>query len=412
MLRKKLNNNIWLVFLILMVSIFATQISYAECDHNINKGIQKIIDATRMKYQIPGVQVSISCPGEEHSRDFVSGSTTMDGVTPIKPDHLFQIGSETKSFIAAIILQLEAEGWLSIYHPVGKYLQNIPDSWKKITIRQLLNHTSGIFNYTETDEFLSIEKSSDFKKQWVPEELIKLIINKKPYFEPGMGFHYSNTNYVLAGMIIRAVTGKSVEEEIKSRLLDPSHLSNTYYLPRTYNEDIMQRMAHGYFKLANSPSIDVTDYNMSMADAAGAIISTSRDTAIWLRQLLTTDSILPDRQRNEMMNLVDEDNGQPLPNTSNKIGYGLGIEHGFISDSSGGEIWTHGGGTMGYISNMIWLKCNNVVITTIINISSEDNNGNGALVNDLIAYIQKTDTSNQCNMKSGSQNLILLKQIR
>ena len=102
------------VFVILLTTIFGLDVAYAGCGQSINEGIQKIIDESRIKYQIPGLEVSISCPDEDVPRDFVSGTTTMGGDIPVQPHHLFQIGSETKSFIAAVILQLEAEGRLSI----------------------------------------------------------------------------------------------------------------------------------------------------------------------------------------------------------------------------------------------------------------------------------------------------------
>lgn len=404
---RKLNLNVCLTFFILITTIFETQISYAECGQNINEGIQKIIDEDRIKYRIPGIQVSISCPGEDSPRNFVSGTTTEEGTILVKPDNLFQIGSETKLFTSTILLKLEADGLLSINDSIGKWLPQYL-AWKNITIKQLLNHTSGIVDYFDTEEFANAEINSNFKKQWTPDELINLVINKSPYFEPGQGFHYSNTNYVLVGMIISAVTGKSVEEEMKILLIEPLLLSNTYYLPRPYSEDIMQRMAHGYYPVEeNAPFSDSTDYNMSEADAAGAIVSTSQDTTIWIKKLLTSD-LLPEKQRNEMMTLVDMENGQPLPLTSKKPGYGLGIVRDF--DNFGGEIWGHDGSTFGYISNMIWLKCNNVYITTIINL--RDDHHSSDLLNDLIAYIQGTDTSKQCTMGTVSKRQFLFKQIK
>jgi D-alanyl-D-alanine carboxypeptidase len=395
----RLTNNIFLVFLMFIATIFYMQFSYAECGQNINEGIQKIIDQDRIKFKIPGIQVSISCPGENTPRNFVSGTTTQEKTIPVKPDNLFQIGSETKSFTATIILKLEANGLLSINDPIGKWLPQYP-AWKNITIKQLLNHTSGVVDYFDTDEFTNTETETNFQKQWSSEELVNLVINVSPYFAPGQGFHYSNTNYVLAGMIISVITGKSVEEEMQTLLFEPLLLSNTYYLPFPYSNDIMQRMAHGYYPVKiHEPYEDSTDYNMSEADAAGAIVSTSEDTAIWLKKLFTSN-VLPEKQRNEMMTLVDMDNGQPIARASKKSGYGLGIlRHVVIS---GVEIWGHDGSTFGYNSNMFLLKCNNVYITTIINLRDEHKSSN--LLNDLITYIQNTDTSKSCPMGTVAKN--------
>jgi D-alanyl-D-alanine carboxypeptidase len=372
--------------------------SYAQCGQEWDKGVQQIIDEDRAKYGIPGVQVSVSCPGEEQPRNFVSGTTTIDGTTLVKPTDLFQIGSVTKSFIAAILLRLEADGWLSMDDPIGKWLPHqIPSDWKNITIKQLLTHTSGIVNYTETDEFNRVQRDNNYKKQWTSEELISFAINKPPYFQPSEGFHYSNTNYILAGMVISSVPGKSVEKEMKTLLSKTLPSSNTYYLPHPYSKDIMDRMAHGYYSSDTDSLIDATDDNMSMAGTAGAMVSTSEDIASWVRKLLTTTSALPEKQRSEMMSLVDIENGQPIPMTSEKTGYGLGVMHGSIF---GSKAWMHGGGTRGYLTEMVWLTCQDVVVTTIINISSED--GTESLIADLISYIQKSDTLNQCKVMDAS----------
>jgi len=291
-MRVNLRNN-FRTFVIFMI-IFGMDVSYAECGKNINESIQKIIDENRIKYQIPGLEVSVSCPGEEVPRDFVSGTTTIDGTVPVQSDHLFQIGSETKSFVAAIILQLEAEGRLSIYDPIGAYLKNIPDAWQIATIQQLLNHTSGIFNYTQVLEFWQTMKDSDFKKQWSSVELISLAKDKELNFSPGLGWSYSNTNYVLAGMLVEAVTGKSIEEELNTRLFQPLYLCNTHYYSKAYSDDILKRMAHGYSSLGffSDEPRDITDKNMSWGNSAGAILSTSHDTAIWLRFISITWRLL------------------------------------------------------------------------------------------------------------------------
>ena len=396
MLNSKSNSPLQIVFLGLILSICCIPVSYARCGKNINDGIQKIIDDHRLKYQIPGIEVSISCPGENLPRDFVSGTTTINGESPLKADNLFQIGSETKSFTATILLQLEGQGLLSIEDPVSKWLPQLLPAWKNTTIKQLLNHTSGLFNYTESEDFLAIVQNSGFTIQFTPDELVNFAANKPPYFEPGHGWHYSNTNYVLAGMVNSAVTGNTVEQEMNHRLFEPLHLSNTYYLSRAYDDDILLRMAHGYMTESNETPIDTTQFNISWADSAGAIISTSHDTAIWLRKLLFAKSLLPYQQRKELMSLVDIENGQPLPRSSQKNGYGLAIGHGF--DASGHEYWVHGGNTPGYDANMAWLSCQDVVLTTIINRNGELN-GNETLFNDLVAYIQKTDPSKRCSDK-------------
>src|SRR3990167_4191028 len=135
-----------------LASVGFTLRSEAGCGPDINPGLQKIIDEDRALYDIPSAQVSILCPGEKHPRDFVSGSTTLHGDIPLTTQHIFQIGSETKSFVATVLLQLETEHVLSLDDPLGKWLPNIREDWRAITVRQVLNHTSGIVNYIDVLE--------------------------------------------------------------------------------------------------------------------------------------------------------------------------------------------------------------------------------------------------------------------
>ena len=398
-----------LIFLMTLISIFSVDVSYAKCGKYLDQDIQVILDKDRMIYQIPGIEVSVICPGESSVHDFVSGTTILNGRTFLQTNNLFQIGSETKSFIAAILLQLEAEGLLSIDDKIGKWLPKVNVVWQGITIKQLLNHTSGIPNYTDVlDEMLHSDNNIDPRKQWTSEELVNLIINKPLYFEPGKGWHYSNTNYVLAGMIIEVAIGKSVDEEIKTRLTKVLLLPDTYYLPNFYNAEIMARMAHGYSDrgyFSDEPK-DITQTNPSWANAAGAIVSTSHDMAIWFKKLLN-GSILPSKQMKELMSVVDESNGKSLSRTNKKMGYGLGIIHDMTT--FGEETWWHSGATLGYSAFMVWLKCSNIVLTVNFNHVSSTNDLD-KLVKGLVSYIQKLTGLKQCYLKFNRSNNIILDQ--
>lgn len=380
-----------IIILILFLFVIGSK-SHANSFQLLNDTIQKIIDQDRLKYHIPGIEVSVILPAENSPRNFVSGTTTIHGDTSINSEHLFQIGSETKSFTAALILQLEAAGLIhSIDDPIGHYLFQIPEAWKNITIRQLLNHTSGFVDIYDSDteqgkRFYTIQKQTQFKKQWSYDELINLIANLAPEkqfkFQRGLGWSYSNHNYILAGMLIEAVTHHTVEEEMQKRLFNPLHLTHTYYIPDIYHAWILQQMAHGYEAAGMFPDEpkDVTNFNYSMGQTAGDILSTSHDMAIWLNALMT-GSVLPPKQQQEFLSTVSTQNGQPQPIGDNHVGYGLGISHNDIIESDdkkicfdffGQERWGHEGGIYGYQSHMIWLKENNVVITILINHVAHD----------------------------------------
>jgi D-alanyl-D-alanine carboxypeptidase len=389
--------------------------SFAACGPGINQQIQKAMNEARITQNIPGVEVSISCPGEAIPRDFVSGNTQLQGTSPIQSTNLFQIGSETKSFITAIILQLEAEGRLSLYDSIGKYLKNIPVEWQSITIQQLLNNTSGLFDYLRVQKFQTTLIASAYKKQWTTDELISYVLNIKPNFLPGLGWDYSSTNYVLVGQIIQIITHNLLENEIDNRFAKPLDLTNTYYVPRAYNSGLLQRMAHGYFmpEFVSKP-IDVTDFNFSFTNAAGAMLSTAHDTAVWFRHLLTSESIIQERQRQELMTLVSLTNGQPLPPNNSNVGYGLGIMG--LSTSPVGELWWHNGVTLGYVSTMTWLKCNDVVITVMQNnMPKIEPNPDGKrrlpLLIELINIIQQADTTRSCAKGTGAYTPKFIQQL-
>lgn len=345
----------------------------AALDENNQKvlhDIQGIIDHDRVAYQMPGIQVSIIFPGRTVPHDFVSGNIELNGHVPISPDHLFQIGSETKSFTAATLLLLEAEGKLSLDDPIGKWLPQLPTAWQGITVRQLLNQDSRLYNYTDSDEFKDQLFKSEFKKQWTSNELVQFAFDRSRCTT----WCYSNTNFVLAGMIIEAVTGDSVKHAMNSRLFRPLHLHNTYYIP----DMPLPRMAHGYSMngtFQDEPK-DVTELNLSWGRTAGAIISNSHDMAIWLRNLLN-GKLLPKKQLTELMTTVKE--GEEGSN------YGLGIEQDF--ESFGQETWEHNGGTLGYSSWMVWLKESDLIITIDVGVTAKDRTDINSLLRDLTDYL-------------------------
>lgn len=303
--------------------------------------LQSLLDNFRAKSQAPASVMSIKlADGSIHT--FVSG--TVSKITPTNPNpakvtinHLFQIGSITKLFTAAIILQLEAEGKLSINDTItettkrfGKWLpEKYYLAWKDITIKQLLNMTSGIFDVCEDNDFnQTLVKYPN--QNWSSLEILEVAYQHKSYFAPGKGWHYTNTSYNVLGMIIEAATGHSVEMEIQRRLLAANklNLTNTYYLPYQYSSYIMKRMAHGY----DDKGRDMTSLNMSVAGASGAMIANSIDIVKWIAALFS-GKVLPETQLKEMLNPVCAATngscklGEPLLPNSQLQGFGLGLAY-------------------------------------------------------------------------------------
>jgi D-alanyl-D-alanine carboxypeptidase len=332
--------------------------------------IQKILNNWRASSGIPGAALSIYTPNHDEPLTFASGTTQAHGVVPITKKTLFQAGSITKSFTSMIILKLEAEGKLNINDPITRYLPQYPQ-WNTVTIRQLLNHTSGIPNYTNTGQFNKIRKETP-KAGFTPAQLVSMAGSRK-LFSPGKGWKYSNTNYVLAGMIIEKVTGSSAHEIMDHYIHSAAsvNLLNTYYFTGQYPEAYLSRMAHGY----NGNGEDVTYNDMSWASTAGAIVTTSEDLLSWWYDLLQ-GKILPQTQLQKMLSLVCEGrtadcvSGQPIPHIKNgEVGYGYGL--GIIQMSSGsssiGPVWWHNGTTAGYRAIVMWFPKSDIYMALTIN---------------------------------------------
>ena len=261
--------------------------------------------------------------------------------TPMRPGDHFKIASLTKSYTATVVLQLVGEGKLRLDDSVEQRLPGLVPNGRKITIRQLLNHTSGLFDYFELPKLLKPYLSGNFGYYWAPRQLVRMGVSHKPLFAPGRGYSYSNTNYVLAQLIVERVTGKSLGTELKRRIFQPLHLRDTIYpskpgLPSPY--------AHGYKLLGKPPATDVTGLSPSMSPGSGAIVSTARDVSDFYRALLSGRLLKP-RQMQAMKTNVSERTGKVVAGP----GYGLGI--GMSPLTCGG--WTHGGELPGYQAQAI-----------------------------------------------------------
>ncbi|GGT08895.1 serine hydrolase domain-containing protein [Streptomyces chromofuscus] len=269
------------------------------------------------------------------------------------PADRYRVGSITKTFVATVLLQLEAEGRLSLDDTVEEWLPGVVrgngHDGRRITLRRLLNHTSGVYDYTSDEEFVRtyfledgfFEHRYDTKR---PAELVAVAMAHRPYFAPGTSWSYSNTNYVLAGMVIQEATGRPYGAEIRDRIIEPLHLRATS-VPGT-RVTVPQPSSRAYGKLAQTttgPTYDVTALNPSLAYAAGEMISDSADLNRFYRALLG-GRLLPERQLKAMKTTVAID-GAP------NAGYGLGLLDRKLS--CGVHVWGHGGGIHGSSSEAV-----------------------------------------------------------
>ncbi|MGV9266885.1 serine hydrolase domain-containing protein [Kitasatospora sp. NPDC003701] len=304
-------------------------------------GLREAIEQT-VADGFPGV-VAYARRGERESRLAAGVADTATGERA-RPDHRFRIASNTKSFVSTVLLQLEGEGRLSLDDSVEKWLPGVVqgdgNDGSAVTVRQLLNHTSGIYDPTNEPEFFApyLERH-DWAYVYTPREVIARAVRHRPLFAPGTGWNYSNTNYLLAGLVIEAATHRSAPSEIQRRILTPLGLKDTSF-PVT-DPAVHGPHLHGY----DLTGRDVTRFSPSYDWTAGAMISTVDDLARFHRALFTGELLRPAQQR-ELLTTVQ------FPD---EPAYGLGVQREDVSCGSGpdaGRIstWSTDGAGPGYTS--------------------------------------------------------------
>ncbi|XVQ11374.1 serine hydrolase domain-containing protein [Spirillospora sp. CA-255316] len=250
----------------------------------------------------------------------------------------FRIGSLSKPFVATVVLQLVGEGKVVLDAPVERYLPGLvrgnDNDGREITVRNLLQQTSGLPDYLQ---YLTPQQLMETRfEHREPRELLQVALDHRRLFKPGSQWHYSNTNYILAAMIIERVTGRSYGEEIHRRIVRPLHLRDTS-VPGD-DTGIGGLHPRGYVK-AGSQLLDLTELNPSMAFGSGAMISSAVDLNRFLGALVRGRLLRPAQQR-EMMTT------RPTGNASGSE-YGLGLQR-FPLDGCTGEFWGHSGEMLGY----------------------------------------------------------------
>ncbi|MER6028402.1 serine hydrolase domain-containing protein [Streptomyces sp. NPDC001851] len=261
----------------------------------------------------------------------------------------YRVGSITKTFVATVLLQLEAEGRLSLDDTVDRWLPGVVHGHghdgRHITVRQLLNHTSGIANYTEDADFgRDYFTEAGFARHRYetvgPRRLVAVAMRHEPSFAPGTSWRYSNTNFVVAGMVIEKVTGHSYATEIERRIIRPLRLRATSLPGTKVTVPRPSSRAYSKFTDPNSPAYDVTTLNPSFASAAGEMISDSADLDRFYSALLR-GKLLPPEQLKEMKTTVE---ARGIPDAR----YGLGLMDTRLT--CGVHVWGHGGGIHGSAS--------------------------------------------------------------
>lgn len=338
-----------------------TQLLFIICScesaGSLKERMQIVLDDGINEHQVHGVSATVIFP-DNKIWSGVSG-ISHDTIS-IKPDMLFAIGSITKNVIAALTLKLVEENKLSLEDPISKWLPPFDYVDSTITIRQLLNHTSGLYMFWDNQKIWD-ELKRDREKFWSPEEVLEYI--GEPYFAPGNGWRYSNTNYLLLAMIINKITGTNLSDELKRYFWQPLNINNVYL---SQEETIPDNQAHVYgdnFQFG-SPNRDITFEprisHESITYGSSGIFTTSKNLALWSHALFG-GKILKEKSLKEMLTFIE------FSPVSNMIAYGLGVQEftkGFLLGVTG---IGHGGGNIGTTTYMVYLPEYHVSIVVMIN---------------------------------------------
>ncbi|HEY0536760.1 MAG TPA: serine hydrolase domain-containing protein [Actinoallomurus sp.] len=340
-----------------LIGTFGAGTAQADVGHptDVRETMQRDAD-TLLDYGAPGVLTELHTTQDDVR--VRSGFGNVTARTPVPWNAKFRIGSFTKTFVSATLLQLVGEHRLSLEDTVDQWLPGVVrgngNDGREISVRQLLQQTSGLPDFLQGMPYLSYQAGFDENrfKTMTPQQAVALAMKYKPAFAPGTQWGYSNTNYILAGMIINSVTGHPWQQEVRNRIVEPLGLRHTY-LPDTFPL-IPRPHAIGYERFLTPDStpenpkygepVDATVQNPSWGGSAGEIISTTDDADHFL-QALVSGKVLRPAQLAEMQKTVPTDTNFQHNWPGSR--YGLGLM--WIPNSCGGS-WSHGGDIQGFMT--------------------------------------------------------------
>ena len=316
--------------------------------------LSRYLSTRRVAEHISAVSLAVAFRGRRPGINLAVGRTRYRGGRPISLNSLWPIGSNTKAFTGVMMLQLEAEGKLSIDDTLGKWLPQYP-AWRQVTIRQLLNMTSGIQDSLAQPAYLQAY-AADPNQVFSGERLVSYVAG----LPLETGWVYSNTNYVLAQMIIERVTHDSYAGQLRRRIAIPLGLHNLLVSPTRYPRSVTTRLPAGYFylgpealpELSSQFAKDQSRYPIG-ATASGGIIGAPADIAKWDRALFT-GRFLPRKQQRELESLVSQKTGKPIKKTTpgDPAGFGLGVSQ--TTTPGLGTVWAYVGETWGFRCLLIY----------------------------------------------------------
>jgi len=324
----------------LLTTLPSATYGQSSSDDVLSQKADEAINALRVQMKIPGTSVAVVRDGRIVKATGY-GLANVELNVPVTPDTIFQAGSTGKQFLATAILLLAEEGKLSLDDSITKYFSEAPESWKPITIRKLLAHTSGLPDVWGEPDSRGVYANAllDMRRDYTEDELLRVFIKLQPRFQPGDKWEYCNTGYQILGFLIRRLTGKSHSDFIRERIFQPLDMKTARVISES---DIVPNRSNGYMivkgELKNqewiAPSLNTT--------ADGPYYMTVLDLAKWDASLYT-ETIL---KRASLEQMWTE---QAKLNTGETYPYGLGW---FLADVNGHRLMYHTGGNQGFFVNI------------------------------------------------------------
>lgn len=320
------------------------------------KEMEEVISELMSGLNIPGAIVGVWVDGRG---EWVAakGDSDIENKKAMELPDKFRIGSNTKTFTTTLVLQLVDDGKLSLDDKLSEYIEGIPTG-DRITLRMLCNNTSGLFEYGETEAVLN-KIATDPHYKWKPRELVDVAIAEPPYFPPGEGWRYSNTNFILLGMIIEEVAGEELGDLYKKNIFEPLGLDSTSFPD---SPEMTGNYSHGYGDSEEGPEEldDFTEFlDPSIWWAGGAIVSNLEDLKTWM-EALASGELISEQSREEMFDWVNIPGEEEY---GSKYGLGVLALGGFLG---------HNGRTPGYESCMMYSPEMETMIIVFFNKSAEE----------------------------------------
>jgi D-alanyl-D-alanine carboxypeptidase len=334
----------------------------------LRRDLSHYLTTRRKAEHISAVSLRVTFPGGKPSISLATGTTRYEGGPPVSTRALWQIGSNTKAFTSVIMLRLEAEGKLSISDRIGRWLPQYP-AWRDITIRQLLDMTSRIPDYLYQPAFATAFAANP-RTRFTAARLVSYVAGL-PLGPPG--WHYTNTDYILAQMIIERVTHDSYAGQLTRRILTPLRLRTTCLAPYTCPQSDAARMPAGYFFIAGAPPSltgkAMPPLALTWAQGAGGIVSSLADMTTWDRDLYQGE-LLPPRQQHQLESLVSQATGKPIRRTTlaDPGGYGLGIYQ--LTLRQTGTVWYYEGQAFGARVLYFYFPHSGAIVALAVNSST------------------------------------------